>query len=197
MRPSAEFSGKMHKHSKSPAHFLLALAFMYCHCHFDSYVTCLTLSFNSVCILTFTSVFFVFNFFLIKYAIFTDNTAAVTPVLWFPRTSLEWLWICQPTNYSVSPLRHLPIICNCIGHIFSSEASKKWWRLVSTIFPAMWGLIHLEVFRSSTLFNFCSHLSQSFLSFRPAASHCIFWLHKVRSNFLPSNLNGLANPNGS
>ena len=47
-RPSAEFLGKIHKFLRSLADLLSVLAFFGCHYIFDSYVTCLTLSFNTV-----------------------------------------------------------------------------------------------------------------------------------------------------
>ena len=49
-RFSAEFSDKMHKFLKSQAEYLVALAFLCCHYIFGSYVTCLTLSSNFLCI---------------------------------------------------------------------------------------------------------------------------------------------------
>ena len=44
----AEFSSKKHTFLSSPADFLLALALFYCYNIFDSYITCLTLSLNTV-----------------------------------------------------------------------------------------------------------------------------------------------------
>ena len=41
----------------SLAYFPLALAFLCCHYLFDSYVTCLTLSFNTICVLSFILIF--------------------------------------------------------------------------------------------------------------------------------------------
>ena len=41
----------------SLADFLSALAFLCCHYIFDSYVICLTLSFNTVCVLSFILIF--------------------------------------------------------------------------------------------------------------------------------------------
>ena len=48
--PSAELSSKMHKFLRSSAQYLTALAFLCCHYIFDSYITCLTLCFNTVCV---------------------------------------------------------------------------------------------------------------------------------------------------
>ena len=48
LRPSAEFSGKMHRTLRSLAEYLATLAFLCCHYIFDSYDTYLTLSFNIV-----------------------------------------------------------------------------------------------------------------------------------------------------
>ena len=45
-----EFSDKMHKFLRSQAEYLVALAFLCCHYIFGSYVTCLTLSSNFLCI---------------------------------------------------------------------------------------------------------------------------------------------------
>ena len=47
-RPSAKFSGKMHKFLRSLAEYLVSLAFLYCCYIFDLYITCLTLSFSNV-----------------------------------------------------------------------------------------------------------------------------------------------------
>ena len=47
-RPSAEFSGKMRKFLRFLAEYLAASAFLCFHYIFDSYITCLTLSFNTV-----------------------------------------------------------------------------------------------------------------------------------------------------
>ena len=47
-RSSAEFSSKTHKFLRSLAEYLAALAFLCFHYIFDSYTTCLTLSFNTV-----------------------------------------------------------------------------------------------------------------------------------------------------
>ena len=47
LRPTAEFSGKMHKFLSSLAEYPVVLAFLCCHI-FDSYFTCLTLTFNTV-----------------------------------------------------------------------------------------------------------------------------------------------------
>ena len=49
-RFSVEFSDKMHKFLKSQAEYPVALAFLCCHYIFGSYVTCLTLSSNFLCI---------------------------------------------------------------------------------------------------------------------------------------------------
>ena len=74
---------------------------------------------------------------------------------------------------------------------------QNWWRLVSTIFPNRQSLVHLDTCLSSTTFNFSFHLSQSFLSSAPTtSSHCTCWLHRVCSNCVPSNTNGLASPIG-
>ena len=48
MRSSAEFFSKILKFLRSLADFLAALTFLCCHYIFDSYITCLTLSFNTV-----------------------------------------------------------------------------------------------------------------------------------------------------
>ena len=48
LRTSAEFTGKMHRFLRSLAEYLAALAFLCSHCMFDSYITCLTISFNTV-----------------------------------------------------------------------------------------------------------------------------------------------------
>ena len=45
---AAKFSGKMHKLLRSLVEYLATLVFLCCHYIFDSYVTCLTLSFNTV-----------------------------------------------------------------------------------------------------------------------------------------------------
>ena len=42
LSPGPKFSGKMCKFLRSLADFLSALAFLYCHYIFESYVTCLT-----------------------------------------------------------------------------------------------------------------------------------------------------------
>ena len=47
-RPSTEFSGKLRKFLRSLAEYLAALAFLCFHYVFDLYITCLTLSFNTV-----------------------------------------------------------------------------------------------------------------------------------------------------
>ena len=47
-RYSAEFSGNMGKYLRSLTECLVVLAFLCCHYIFDSYITCLTLSFNIV-----------------------------------------------------------------------------------------------------------------------------------------------------
>ena len=49
LRPCAEFSGKMYKFLRSLADFPLALVF-FCYFIFDSYITCLTLSFHTACV---------------------------------------------------------------------------------------------------------------------------------------------------
>ena len=57
--PSAKFSGTMLKFLRSLTDFLLALAFLCCHYIFDSYVTCLTLSFSTVYVYFHSYYFFV------------------------------------------------------------------------------------------------------------------------------------------
>ena len=47
-RSSTEFSGNMRKYLRSLTECLVVLAFLCCHYIFDSYITCLTLSFNIV-----------------------------------------------------------------------------------------------------------------------------------------------------
>ena len=47
-RPSAEFSVKIHKFLRSLVEYLAALTFSCCHYIFGSYITCLTLSFNTL-----------------------------------------------------------------------------------------------------------------------------------------------------
>ena len=58
-RPSAEFSSKVFTFSRSLAGFLLVLAFLLCYFIFDSYVTCLTLSFHNVYMYFHSHYFFV------------------------------------------------------------------------------------------------------------------------------------------
>ena len=54
-RPSAEFSGKIHKILRSLAEYLAALGFLCCHYIFDSYITILPAwLFNTICILLFS-----------------------------------------------------------------------------------------------------------------------------------------------
>ena len=49
-RSSAKFSSKTLKFLRSVAEYLAALAFLCCHYIFDSYITCLTVCFNTVCV---------------------------------------------------------------------------------------------------------------------------------------------------
>ena len=57
--PSAEFTGKMRIFLRSLADFLSVLAFLLCCCIFDSYITCLTLSFHTVYVYFHSHYFFV------------------------------------------------------------------------------------------------------------------------------------------
>ena len=47
-KSSAQFSSKVRKFLRSLTEYLAVLAFLYCHYIFDSYIICLTLSFNTL-----------------------------------------------------------------------------------------------------------------------------------------------------
>ena len=81
----------------------------------------------------------------------------------FPRRvsrSNRWQ-IYQPANSNISPLHHLAIICNFIGHDERLMMKAEGWflYLLKHARPDNLGMC-----RSSTPFNFCSHLSQFFLN---------------------------------
>ena len=59
--PSTEFSGRMPKFLRSLAEYLATLTFLCCHYMFDSYITSLTLSLNTIYV-SFHSHFFFFLF---------------------------------------------------------------------------------------------------------------------------------------
>ena len=114
-----------------------------------------------------------FHFFLIKHAIFTDSTGAVNSSLGVDKNFFgvtQDLLTNKPQCIFPSPFTNFMYLH--WPYLFS-EVSKKWWRLIFMIFPNMWGLIQLDMCISSTPFNLCSHLSQSFLSSGPTtSSHC-------------------------
>ena len=58
--PSTEFSGRMPKFLRSLAEYIATLAFLCCHYMFDSYITSLTLSLNTIYV-SFHSHFFFFG----------------------------------------------------------------------------------------------------------------------------------------
>ena len=60
-RPSTEFSSKMHKSLRSLAEYLVDLTYLCCHYMFESYITCLTLSFNTVHVPSFTLIFLLWS----------------------------------------------------------------------------------------------------------------------------------------
>ena len=60
-RPSTEFYSKMHKSLRSLAEYLVDLTYLCCHYMFESYITCLTLSFNTVHVPSFTLIFLLWS----------------------------------------------------------------------------------------------------------------------------------------
>ena len=148
----------MCKFLRSLAEYLAALAFLCCHYIFDSYITCLTLSFNTVCVLPFTLILCVFIVLNIISAalksILSQFRCSLEPenFLWGPTGVLEYPQTTQLCWCSLHPLfcRLYWLLGSCVivayrapvwrkpathKHFFPKQTCLK---VVSTTFLLVW-----------------------------------------------------------
>ena len=120
LRPSAEFSGKMHKFLRSLAEYLAALTLLCCHYIFDSYITSLTLSFYYLydCVLPFTLI-------LCMFIVFNIILDAFKSILSQFRCSLE------PVNFVMAPA----------GVSEHTQTPQLCWHLLHSLFCQLYSLL--------------------------------------------------------
>ena len=142
-RPSTEFSSKMHKSLRSLAEYLVDLTYLCCHYMFESYITCLTLSFNTVHVPSFTLIFLLWSWKVIISAARCSLEPRLFPMKLCPLCTLFHIAIKQlcdrkknimgSTNLVYSEKEIYKFLSSFPLKAFLCSLAKKSWQNAPTL----------------------------------------------------------------